>query len=170
MYTRFLLSSVYYYYIGLKEICDKKVSINDNVNVHKNNCNNSIIIYRKSISIFHEIGKINIFKNFLVPLDSKSTAKKNEKTTFSPKSQPGECLAVCLIFVPISAWSAYKLRAYKKKCVSNKCVFLSREPRLYKMVRWSIDASACWSVRNAFARQGERSRRMIYFVYTNLFF
>ena len=38
-----------------------------------------------------------------------------KKTNFSSKSQPGACLAVCLIFWPISAWRAYKLRAYKKK-------------------------------------------------------
>ena len=37
-----------------------------------------------------------------------------KKTNFSSKSQPGACLAVCLIFWPISAWRAYKLRAYKK--------------------------------------------------------
>ena len=40
-----------------------------------------------------------------------------KKTNFSSKSQPGACLAVCLIFWPISAWRAYKLRAYKKKNV-----------------------------------------------------
>ena len=40
-----------------------------------------------------------------------------KKTNFSSKSQPGACLAVCLIFWPISAWRAYKLRAYKKKSV-----------------------------------------------------
>ena len=59
----------------------------------------------------------NIFKNFLQPMDSKSTAKIIKKKKFSPKSQPGACLAVCLIFWPISAWRAYKLRAYKKKGV-----------------------------------------------------
>ena len=41
---------------------------------------------------------------------------KNDKKKFlSPKSQPGPCLAACLIFWPISAWCAYKLRAYKKR-------------------------------------------------------
>ena len=58
----------------------------------------------------------NIFKNFLQPLDSKSTAKII-KTIFSQESQPGACLAVCIILWPISAWRAYKLRAYKKKSV-----------------------------------------------------
>ena len=62
------------------------------------------------------LGK-NILKNFLQPLDSKSTAKMVKKQLFSPKSRPGACLAVCLIFWPISAWRAYKLHAYKKKCV-----------------------------------------------------
>ena len=41
--------------------------------------------------------------------------ENDKKTNFSSKSQPGACLAVCLIFGPISAWRAYKLRAYKKK-------------------------------------------------------
>ena len=41
--------------------------------------------------------------------------ENNEKTIFLSKSQPGACLTVCLIFLPISAWRAYKLRAYKKK-------------------------------------------------------
>ena len=41
-----------------------------------------------------------------------------KKTNFSSKSQPGACLAVCLIFWPISAWRAYKLRAYKKNVYS----------------------------------------------------
>ena len=40
-----------------------------------------------------------------------------KKTNFSSKSQPGACLAVCLIFWPISAWRAYKVRAYEKKGV-----------------------------------------------------
>ena len=64
MYAKFSLSSVYCYCIRLKEICDKKVSINNNVNVYKENCINIIFIHKKSMSIFHEIGKILIKKTF----------------------------------------------------------------------------------------------------------
>ena len=46
-----------------------------------------------------------------------------KKTNFSSKSQPGACLAVCLIFWPISAWRAYKLRAYKKKVCIEEITF-----------------------------------------------
>ena len=44
----------------LKEKCDKKVSISNNVNMHKKNCINIIIIHGKSISVFHEIGRKHI--------------------------------------------------------------------------------------------------------------
>ena len=64
MYTRFLLLSVDCYCLRLKEKCDKKVSINNNVNVYKENCINIIFIHKKSASIFYEIGKILIKKTF----------------------------------------------------------------------------------------------------------
>ena len=44
----------------LKEKCDKKVSISNNVNMHKKNCINIKIIYKKYILIFHRIGKKHI--------------------------------------------------------------------------------------------------------------
>ena len=58
MYTRFLLLSVDCYCLRLKEKCDKKISMNNNVNMYRKNCINIIIIYKKSMSIFYGIGKI----------------------------------------------------------------------------------------------------------------
>ena len=42
----------------LKEKCNKKVLINNDVNVYKTNFIKRIIIYEKSLSVFYEIGKI----------------------------------------------------------------------------------------------------------------
>ena len=68
------------------------------------------------MSIFQEFGKI-LVKIFFCDITITKVLENTRKIFFLPKSQPGACLAVCLIFWAISAWRAYKLRAYKKKCV-----------------------------------------------------
>ena len=81
----------------------------------KKNCINIIVI-------FQDFGKI-LVKIFFCNIWITKVLENNRKIFFPPKSQPGACFAVCLIFLPISLWRPYKLHAYKKiLCIAKEAV------------------------------------------------